>query len=207
MLHAFHIAYLFVYHLQVWASKTALYMAAIYLNPSLRSFGMCKVGERDSFVKRAEGAICELGKEAAMSMSNNIKGESQQEYEPLPKKAQKDDIFAEFRSTDGNAQVPKPTATDDKATVEEIKNELRFYKWQTMKIDENLLRWWYSKKNSLPILSAVSRSTFLVQTCSSESERHFSTFNANNIVHPQHSLLAPDAIACLCVATEYYKNL
>ena len=72
-------------------------MTEVYLDPSLRSFGMCRVeADRDSFDKQAEGVICELGKEAAVRMLNNVKAESQQEYELLPK-----------------FQVP--TATDDKA--------------------------------------------------------------------------------------------
>jgi len=70
--------------------------------------------------------------------------------------------------------------------------------------DNNPLLFWRDQQPTLPILSKIAKSVFVIQASSAESERHFSI--AGQIVTEQRSQLDPECVESLVVLKEAYLN-
>jgi len=57
-----------------------------------------------------------------------------------------------------------------------------------------------------PSLSNCARRLFVILASSAECERHFSAFNARNIITTQRNMMFPETVEALSVVLEGYKN-
>jgi len=62
------------------------------------------------------------------------------------------------------------------------------------------------KVQMYPLLSDCSRRLFVIPASSAECERHFSAFNARNIITSQRNMMFPETAEALSIVLEGYKN-
>ncbi len=122
---------------------------------------------------------------------------------PPPSKKIKQDPFAKMRggqTTTSSITVSTTSFTDD------VERQIQIYdnSSYTLPEDNNPLTFWREYQYTLPILSKIAKSVFVIQASSAESERHFSA--AGQIVTEQRSQLDPDCVESLVVLKEAYLN-
>jgi hypothetical protein len=72
--------------------------------------------------------------------------------------------------------------------------------------DFDPLQWWSQHTEKYPLLSDIARRIFVIQASSAECERHFSAFNARNIITAQRNSMYPETVQALSIVLEGYKN-
>ena len=89
-----------------------------------------------------------------------------------------------------------------------VKKEIQLYIQEVVPKQENfhLLDWWNHHKLQYPLLSKIALQLLVIQASSSESERHFSAFNARHIITSQRNSMLPETIEAVSVVLEGYKN-
>lgn len=70
----------------------------------------------------------------------------------------------------------------------------------------NPLSWWKENATEFPILSGIARRLFVITASSAECERHFSAFNARNIITAQRNGMYPETVQAISILLEAYKN-
>jgi hypothetical protein len=210
-----------------WDSLSMLHFVATFLDPSLRDFVFVRnVNDRQVFLKQVNDSIHTLAKQSTVpsrddtpettdtvqpSTSSAVAGVTSPavlEVEPVIKKL-KVDPFQWFRkvSTDSSSVV---VMQELRSIEDRVNDELRDYKNQlvpcaTLK-DFNPLQWWGLQSDKFPLLSDIARRIFVIPASSSECERHFSAFNARNIISAQRNGLYPETVEALSVVLEGFKN-
>ena len=62
------------------------------------------------------------------------------------------------------------------------------------------------KVQMYPLLSDCARRLFVIPASSAECDRHFSAFNARNIITSQRNMMFPETAEALSIVLEGYKN-
>ena len=115
----------------------------------------------------------------------------------------KQDPFAAMRGGQNTAtSITMPINSFD----DDVKRQIQIYEntSYTLYEDNNPLLFWREQQHTLPILSKIAKSVFVIQASSAESERHFST--AGQIVTEQRSQLDPDCVESLVILKEAHLN-
>ena len=91
-----------------------------------------------------------------------------------------------------------------------ITDKLRDYNKETSPLatpgEFDPLFWWGERTDKFPLLSDIARRIFVIPASSAECERHFSAFNARNIITPLRNLMHPETVEAISIALEGYKN-
>ena len=104
------------------------------------------------------------------------------------------------------------TATASVASLKDrVLREIRSYETEPLLCcaESNVfdpLRWWGQHEQTYPLLSACARRLFVIPASSVECERHFSAFNARNIITSQRNMMFPETVEALSIVLEGYKN-
>ncbi|CAF3399300.1 unnamed protein product [Rotaria sp. Silwood2] len=98
------------------------------------------------------------------------------------------------------------TAASANSFNNDVERQIQIYENTSYELpkDYNPLIFWCDQQSTLPILSKIAKSIFVIQASSAESERHFST--AGHIVTEQRSQLNSEFLESLVVLKEAYLN-
>ncbi|KAI6650786.1 Hobo element transposase HFL1 [Oopsacas minuta] len=180
---------------KLWNSIEMLHLSATFLDPSLRSFTFVRSKvDREGFFRQIKESLLSLAKE--LDQSN---------LDMQPQKKVKYDPFSWFQINETTTSTTTNQITDIDLQFNE---ELQMYIQETVPKRENfnLLDWWKQNKLRFPLLSIIAMRLLVIQASSSESERHFSAFNARHIVTSQRNAMLPETIEAVSVVLEGYKN-
>ena len=141
--------------------------------------------------------------DAVISSSNNELDHSNLDLQP--RKKTKYDAFSWFQTNEASTISPKDQSLNINSQIEE---EIQMYiSEMTPMMDKYfLLNWWKQHKTRYPLLSNIAMRIFVIQGSSAESERHFSAFNARNIINYQRNSMLPETVEAVSVVLEGYKN-
>ncbi len=122
---------------------------------------------------------------------------------PPPSKKIKQDPFAKMR---GGQTITSSITVSTTSFTDDVERQIQIYDNSSYKLpeDNNPLTFWCEYQYTLPILSKIAKSVFVIQASSAESERHFSA--AGQIATEQQSQLDPDCVESLVVLKEAYLN-
>ena len=104
---------------------------------------------------------------------------------------------------------PNPAAVNSKCVVTETEllQEYTLYNAvNSFENESNPLTFWCSQRKKMPILAYIAATIFVMQASSAESDRHYSAFNARQIITPIRNRLCPDVVEAVSISLESYKN-
>ena len=135
-------------------------------------------------------------------MANDFKdaivltNESLHKINSPPTKKIKEDPFAAMRGARNSISSITFSAN---SFTNDIEQDIQIYENTIYEVpeDNNPLIFWRDQQQSLPILSKIAKSVFVIQASSAESERHFSM--AGQIVTERRSQLDPEYVEALVV--------
>ncbi|KAI6651069.1 Transposase [Oopsacas minuta] len=199
---------------KLWDSIGMLHLSATFLDPSLRSFTFVRSKvDREGFFRQIKESLLILAKEVDQTNESvNIEDVAitnfeldQSNLDMQPQKKVKYDPFSWFQINETTTSTTTNQITDIDLQFNE---ELQMYIQETVPKRENfnLLDWWKQNKLRFPLLSIIVMRLLVIQASSSESERHFSAFNARHIVTSQRNAMLPETIEAVSVVLEGYKN-
>ena len=173
--------------------------------------------DREGYFSQIKESLLILGKElvyntesvditmvdAVISSSNNELDHSNLDVQP--RKKTKYDAFSWFQTNEASTILPKDQSLNINSQIEE---EIQMYisEMTPMMGKYFLLNWWKQHKTRYPLLSNIAMRIFVIQGSSAESERHFSAFNARNIINYQRNSMLPETVEAVSVVLEEYKN-
>ena len=213
--------FLKVLQVKYWPSLTMLHFAATFLDPSLKHFRfVTDMNDRDGFFGQVREAIVSLSKEpsttdvpqpsASVTHNNSTTADA---GDIPPTKKRKVSPFDWFQSATVTTGVSSAsTATASVASLKEhVLREIRSYETEPLlcHAESNVfdpLRWWGQHGQMYPLLSDCARRLFVIPASSAECERHFSAFNARNIIRSQWNMMFPETVEALSIVLESYKN-
>ena len=67
-------------------------------------------------------------------------------------------------------------------------------------------KWWEEKQILYHNLAQLAKRVFVIPASSAESERHYSAFNARNIITPMSNHLNPETVQAISVVLDGYNN-
>ena len=70
----------------------------------------------------------------------------------------------------------------------------------------NPLSWWQHQTLQIPLLADIASKIFVIPASSAECERHFSAFNAHNIITAQRNAINSEIVQAISVVLEGYKT-
>ena len=190
-----------------WNSIGMLHLSATFLDPSLRSFTFVRSKvDREGFFRQIKESLLILAKEVAQTNESvNIEDVAitnfeldQSNLDMQPQKKFKYDPFSWFQIN----ETTTPTTTNQITHIDlQFNGELQMYIQETVPKRENfnLLDWWKQNKLRFPLLSIIAMRLLVIQAFSSDSERHFSAFNARHIVTSQRNAMLPETIEAVSV--------
>ena len=185
-----------------WTSTTQLHWIATYLDPTFKDLlfvpDQAYLTEQKKSIKNGIHVLANDCKDSILSTSEL----SRKNYSPPAKKA-KEDPFATMR---GARTTASSVTTSIRSFIDEIEREIQIYENTSYELpdDNNPLLFWRDQQLTLPILSKITKSVYVIQASSAESERHFSM--AGQIVTEQRSQLDPECVEALVVLKEAYLN-
>jgi hypothetical protein len=196
-----------------WTSTTTFHWIATYLDPSFKDLlfitDASYLAKQKKLIKDGIhilandfkrtilcGTIDTIPSTIASSLSINS---------PPPSEKLKQDPFASMRAGQATTSLI-PVSSTLSSFADDIEGQIQIYDntSYTLLEDNNPLIFWREHQQTLPILSKIAKSVYVIQASSAESERHFST--AGHIVTEKRSQLDPECVESLVVLKEAYLN-
>ena len=195
-----------------------LHLSATFLDPTLKLFTFVRsIADREGFLVQVKESLIILAKETNQTIESlYISTEDvdvtrtnhdfdHSNLDVRPQKKAKYDPFTWFQ-TDNSTTL---STTNQITNIDSlVKKEIQLYIQEVVPKRENfhLLDWWNHHKLQYPLLSKITMQLLVIQASSSESERHFSAFNARHIITSQRNSMLPETIEAVSVVLEGYKN-
>ncbi|CAF1300848.1 unnamed protein product [Rotaria sordida] len=113
------------------------------------------------------------------------------------------DPFAAMRSGRTTTSLIKVSAN---SFTDDVERQIQIYEntLYNLSEDNNPLLFWREQQQTLPILSNIAKSVFVIQASSVESERNFSI--AGQIVPEERSQLDPECVESVVILKEALLN-
>ncbi|CAF1361809.1 unnamed protein product [Rotaria sp. Silwood1] len=185
-----------------WTSTTQLHWIAAYLDPTFKELLFVTdekfLSEQKKLIKDGIYILANDFKDVILSSN-----ESSHKNDSPPTKKMKEDPFASMR---GVRTTTSSVIVSTNSFINDVKRQIQIYENTSYELpeDNNPLIFWRDQQSTLPILSKIAKSIYVIQASSAESERHFSM--AGRIVTEERSQLDPECVESIVVLKEAYLN-
>ena len=189
---------------KLWQSITMIHFLATYMTPRFKSFKFVKsLPDRATFLDQTQSSLLTYFKGLPTSIFDSIDSNLKSASTAKKKQERGSDPF------DWCTSDPNPAGVNSKCDVTETEllQEYTLYNAvNSFENESNPLTFWCSQRKKMPILAHIAATIFVMQASSTESERHYSAFNARHIITPIRNRLCPDVVEAVSINLESYKN-